>query len=296
MAILSYGQVGWRSASVAPLGSLLLDTYSGASSAYSLRKLRTAYTGAAIRVRRSSDSTAQDIGFKADGSLDTTALLAFVGAGNGFVSIWYDQAGSANFTQPNSANQPQIVSSGSVLIDNGKPTISFGTQSNLWYLNSPATFLANTASPICMFNIWKITDWANSNGGVFGPTAGNSKGLEITQTSVISRRSLLRINNVVKNDNSSESYQLWNNAAQTLSSINMLSSSVSAYKNGTAISLTNTTGISQINNINDTYSIGVYSSTYPAYMNQQEMIFFITDKTSDRTGIESNINSFYSIY
>ena len=42
---------------------LLLDTYPNAAVAYSLRKLRTAYTGAAIRVRRSSDNAEQDIGF-----------------------------------------------------------------------------------------------------------------------------------------------------------------------------------------------------------------------------------------
>lgn len=288
------GQVGWKSGILPP--SLLLDTYTGATSAYSLRKLRTAYAGSAIRVRRSSDNTSQDIGFDANGNLNTTALLSFVGAGNGFVSIWYDQVGTSNFTQSTLVNQPQIVSSGSVLLDNGKPTISYGTQSNTWYLTSPSLFLANTASPVCMFNVWKITDWTNSNGGVFGPTNGNSKGLEITQTSVISRRSLLRINNVIKNDNSTEAYQLWNNSQQSLTTINMLSSSVSSFKNGNSVSLTNTSGIPQINNISDTYSIGVYSSTYPAYMNQQEMILFIVDQTSNRTGIESNINSFYSIY
>ena len=38
----------------APAPSLLLDTYPNAAVAYSLRKLRTAYSGSAIRVRRSS--------------------------------------------------------------------------------------------------------------------------------------------------------------------------------------------------------------------------------------------------
>jgi hypothetical protein len=58
--------------------SLLLDTYTGAAVAYSLRKLRTAYTGAAIRVRRSSDNAEQDINF-VGGDLDTQSLLDFVG-------------------------------------------------------------------------------------------------------------------------------------------------------------------------------------------------------------------------
>ena len=45
----------------------LLDTYPNAAAAYSVRKLRTAYTGSAIRVRRSSDNAEQNIGFTALG-------------------------------------------------------------------------------------------------------------------------------------------------------------------------------------------------------------------------------------
>ena len=58
---------------------LLLDTYPNAAVAYSLRKLRTAYLGSAIRVRRSVDNTEQDFGFDINGDLDTTTLLDFVG-------------------------------------------------------------------------------------------------------------------------------------------------------------------------------------------------------------------------
>ena len=50
--------------------------------AYSLRKLRSAYIGSAVRVRRSSDNTEQDIGFTTEGELDTTSLLSFVGGEN----------------------------------------------------------------------------------------------------------------------------------------------------------------------------------------------------------------------
>ena len=60
----------------------LLDTYSGAAAAYSLRLLDSTYTGSAIRVRRSSDNTEQDIGFNVFGELDTVSLLAFAGTGD----------------------------------------------------------------------------------------------------------------------------------------------------------------------------------------------------------------------
>lgn len=65
-----------RGGGVAP--SLLLDTYTNAAVAYSLRKLRTAYTGSAIRVRRSVDNAEQDIGFSGN-DLDTQTMLDFVG-------------------------------------------------------------------------------------------------------------------------------------------------------------------------------------------------------------------------
>jgi PKD repeat protein len=112
---------------------LLLDAFPNAEVAYSLRKLRAAYTGSAIRVRRSSDNTEQDIGFNGSNGLDTTALTTFVGAGNGFVTTWYDQSGNGrDVTQTSSANQPQIVSSGIVVSKNSKPSLDFdGTNDTL---------------------------------------------------------------------------------------------------------------------------------------------------------------------
>ena len=103
---------------------LLLDFYPNASVAYSLRKLRTAYTGNCIRVRRSSDNTEQDIGFVGN-DLDTTSLLSFVGAGDGFVTIWYDQSGNGNnANQATALSQPQIVASGVVnVLLSGKPCL-----------------------------------------------------------------------------------------------------------------------------------------------------------------------------
>jgi hypothetical protein len=53
----------------------------------SLKKLRTNYNGASIRVRRSSDNAELNIGFTPTGNLDTVTLLAFVGTGNGNCSL-----------------------------------------------------------------------------------------------------------------------------------------------------------------------------------------------------------------
>jgi hypothetical protein len=58
---------------------LLLDLYPNAAVAYSLRKLRTTYSGSAIRVRRSVDNTDQDFGFDSSGNLDVNSIEDFVG-------------------------------------------------------------------------------------------------------------------------------------------------------------------------------------------------------------------------
>ncbi|GIV57693.1 MAG: hypothetical protein KatS3mg042_0606 [Rhodothermaceae bacterium] len=77
----------------------LLDEYPDAYAAYSLRKLSSTYTGPAIRVRRSSDDAEQDIGFGADDFLDTAALTAFVGSGDGYVTTWYSQIPGGDMTR-----------------------------------------------------------------------------------------------------------------------------------------------------------------------------------------------------
>jgi hypothetical protein len=102
----------------------LLDIYTGAQAAYSLRQLKASATFA-ISVRRSSDNNESAIGF-INGELDTAKLLNFVGGGNGFISTWYDQSGNGiDAEQFTLTAQPQIVVSGALSTVNGKPNIKF---------------------------------------------------------------------------------------------------------------------------------------------------------------------------
>jgi hypothetical protein len=106
--------------------SLLLDQYPNAYAAYALRKLRSDYAGPAIRVRRTSDSVEQNIGFAADGTLDTDALTSFVGSADGEVIRWYNQvSGGSNLTS-SGAGPPLIVQGGTVETnENGIPILYF---------------------------------------------------------------------------------------------------------------------------------------------------------------------------
>jgi hypothetical protein len=150
---------------------LILDGLNS-SAAYSLRKLRTAYLGAAVNVRRSSDGATQDIGFTASGDLDTVTLLAFVGVGNnGFIRTWYDQSGNGrNATQATAGSQPQIVSNGAIQTENGRPTLRFDGIDD--YLAAPSPLINTTHSLFILFTP-KIE---NEFGTVFGQWSSGQTG------------------------------------------------------------------------------------------------------------------------
>ena len=132
---------------------LLTDVPVAAARAYGGRKLASAYAGAAMRVRRSSDSTEQDIGF-VSGNLDTAALLAFAGSGSAFVVTWYDQSGNArNHTQATTSKQPRIVNAGVLDALNGKPTVIADGVDDIFTDTVPGAFTAGAASLLSVFKL-----------------------------------------------------------------------------------------------------------------------------------------------
>lgn len=103
--------------------ALPLDVVTGAAAAYSLRRLRTAYAGPAIRVRRSDNNAQTDIGF-VSGGLDTAALLAHCGGNSGSIVTWYDQLDNGrNMGQGVGNNQPRIVINGTLQLAGTLPAI-----------------------------------------------------------------------------------------------------------------------------------------------------------------------------
>lgn len=122
------------------------------SRAYSLRLVVPGYAGSAVKVRRSSDSTTQDIGFTS-GALDTASLLTFCGAGDGFVDTWYDQSGNTrHLTQVTTGAQPKLVSSGAVITSGGKPAVTFDGVDDVVFSTTPNLFAAGSASVCGVLN------------------------------------------------------------------------------------------------------------------------------------------------
>lgn len=248
---------------------LLLDLFPGAVRAYSTRKLYQNYSGACIRVRRSSDSTEQDFGFIA-GVLDTASLATFVGAGNGFVTKWYDQSGNSDAAQAVAIEQPGIVGSGTLYTINSIPALRvYDTKLDFTSLSSPT--IAIVAK----------TDATNNALYVLG---GNNQG-------VFWGGSFVGVNGIGAVDSSANSIQSSvENTNPHLALVLSNATQDAVYVDGSA-----TTGT--INTLT-TSCIGARLdvSTVDFRGKVGELIIWSSDKSSDQAAIQAAINEYWSIY
>ncbi|MGX7727613.1 sialate O-acetylesterase [Rhodococcus sp. 5G237] len=143
-----------------------------AYTAYSpARKLRGAYSGPALKVRRSTDSTTLDIGFTSAGVLDEAALLAFVGSGSGFVDTLYDQSGnSRHLMQPSASMQPRIVNAGTIEKANGKPALTPVDNLTVMEGEFAGLYAAGAASNV---GVWTAPPAGAASGAIFGESASS---------------------------------------------------------------------------------------------------------------------------
>lgn len=268
--------VGILTAAATSSFSFLLDLYPSAAAAYSLRKLRTAYSGSAIRVRRSSDNTDTDIGFVGD-ALDTTTLLTFVGVGNAKVITWYDQSGNGrNATNPNpSSNINFIVRTGVLQVINTKAAI------DIPLLTIPAFTVIGDVSYFMLQRKINIGPGINvgsvvglsllfSNGGdnnIYFQRSNGTTGFYIGASDTTTGNQIL---NAFNSAGSMSMYK--NNNIYTL--------------NGSASFAIANSQISAIGNASQILSTGLGT----------ELIIYTNSQLANRTAINTNINSYYSIY
>ena len=252
----------------------LLDQYSGAEAGYSLRKLSNSYTGFAVKVQDNVGGATQDIGFNADGELDTVALLAYAGSNDVFVETWYDQSGNVvNATQPSSGLRPQIVSSGVVIVDaNGSPAMDFtGTQelksTQIVEIEQPSTAISvvdttgRTSQAGWVYSLG-LTDYAAIQDD--GSTMRMYAGSFVIGTSGTNTRRL--------------DFSLFDGANSEI------------WFNGSSI----LTGNPGTNGISGIRIGGLNNANFQGYFS--EFIAYSSDQSDYRTGIEANINFFYNIY
>jgi hypothetical protein len=271
--------MGFDKAGFTVPATLLLDLYPSAAAAYSVRLLRTAYTGSAIRVRRSSDNTEQNIGFIGE-NLDTASLTTFCSGTNGFITTWYDQSGNgANSTQTIAVNQPQIVSSGSIININGKPSIQFdGLTNNLANSFSGAAGANVSAFAVRSFSSYPSTFRTMFNFDTYGLTHNSNGGFGAYGVAHIFNNSTTVLSN---NYPTTTGQALDTTINQTVLQRNNFSSTLSA---GSAYSPGGG-------------SVGSFQGTVQTFLgNLQELVIYQSDKSSDKSGIQTNINTYYAIY
>lgn len=130
----------------------MLGRYPGALVAYSLREIGARYVGPLVRVFRSSDSAEMDF-YAKNGAVDLNDIKNFVGTGDGFVTVWYDQSGNGlHAEQPVSASQPKIVSGGTVILFRSKGAVMFdGVNDALVIPDSVATAFKGGSSDLSVF-------------------------------------------------------------------------------------------------------------------------------------------------
>lgn len=277
----------------------LLNEYPGAAFAASVRLLDSTYTDGLLRVRAfdgasdqgtadvlpdpnenyfiSLNSTITNLDATATGrgltTSDTLGDLLSSGVSNydGFITTWFDQSGNANdATQGTAASQPQIASSGNLILENGKPALGWdGINTTLTIPNLQGQAILN------IFRVQKqesnrFVMLSLSSGlgdrGFTGELGSSSSGLPANFGTP----------------------QLYKNGV--LQSISTRNDTYNAFLNQNLHSVinANTTAWSD-------FAIGgTLSFTFRG--NVQEFTGYITDKSSDRTDIETNINNAFTIY
>ena len=292
----------------------LLNDYSGAAAAYSLRLLDNTYSGNAIKVRRSSDNAEQDIAF-VNNELDTASLETFAGAGDAFVTTWYDQSGSGNdATQTTASAQPKIVSSGSTILENGKPAVSYDGGDNLliWNNTTAPTLFQDMSDAISVLLVEKATAISNSNGSWFnGNTTfelrenSNATGTGVTFSIGYSNYTFGFGVSDNYTTNAEIEFSGTITSAQRLSASFVNGDNLDVYLNsssGISTTFTTATGDRSVGTGNSTLVIGSRSrdsgqaDTSYFLGTMQEIVLYKSNESANRTGIETNINDFYSIY
>ena len=251
----------------------LLDEFSGAAAAYSLRNLSLLSDPAVVRVRRDNDNAEQD--FTATEVSDGT-LAAWVGAGNdGFVRTWYDQSGNGrNATQVTTANQPILVQNGVILMVNNKPQVNFDTTDLL-----STSFSRTNYAAFCVFS-------ANSVDSINFCVPINN-----LITGGIGVRPTLKLYDSMATFNASAANNTVVLGIRLLAtSINFASVS-NLYKNSLLVSTASGSALSQ-----SQLGLGSIGTGVAASSSIQEVIFYTTDQSANRTAIEANINAHYNIF
>jgi hypothetical protein len=285
----------------------ILDSFPNAYHAHSLRKLRTAYTGFCLRVRRTAvTSTEVNVGFDSNNTISLNSPIVYasgtatnattlgqfaqgivdglIAHSNIFVVTWYDQSGNGrNPTQGTAGQQPRIVrlASGVATLE----TNTSGGKVAVRFIQANNTFLgiSNTSIPLNNVSSYTLGTAISTTSAntllTLGYTAGNifhlpqNLGITYLSTGAFSG------NGVVVGQN-------------RLYSLICGASTTSAYANGnilTPATVTSGAGPNTFIRFGHRGITVVYSDIY-----MQEAISFVGNPS--KIALETNINKYYKIW
>jgi hypothetical protein len=200
----------------------------------------------------------------------------------GYVTQWYDQSGNnRHATQTATGSQPLIVSSGSLVTENGKPALSFdGTSTNLKSDIFTSSLLPYTTFTAVKFNTFTSFNFIVSHGNELGVLASYNPGSG--QTFWAKNNVNLFGGGTAATNTPYLLYALFNNTSSEIASNGNIATTGST---GTFTWSTITIG-SDTDNEGGTFINGTVSEHLEYYANQ----------SSNRPLIENNINNYYNIY
>lgn len=293
-AISPYKIPSFQSVGVGFLG--LLDEYPNAAAAYSVRLLKSDYTGALVEIAGYTTTptfvenkaflpdannelslTSQDVGL-------TTTLGDWITANNitdGYVRTWYDQSGAgSDATQTTASNQPKIVSSGAVITENGKISVKF---------NGTTDYIQNQLSvggTVTAFAVSKIVSELDFNFiyDSFGTGGRIRLGLHNANEYFV--------------DNGDAKYAYSTTASNGLQ--NLFFAEHTNSRVSISVNQDTLQAVQSANFYANTqyWNIGARNDGAEHFLDGtiQELILYPSDQSTNREAIETNINNHYTIY
>ena len=236
------------------------------------------YTGATNR-----NVYAWGVQLNESSSAQTYVSASATQVGSGYVTTWYDQTGNArNATNTISSDQPIIVNYGGIKRSGARPTIFFENVTDSYLLSTGYTVSQPNTTIVVAQNKSTSTLGRNIFIGIGGAQGnqrliaqGTTGFLAIGSGGANAVASTTAIGTILR------SYFLTFNGAST-----------QLYTNNTSIIGPTSAG----NGALTSASIGSITGSNPIQGGISEIIFYGSNQTSNQLGIESNLNSYYTIY
>ena len=292
--------------------SYILDLYPSAHHAYSLRKLRSAYGGFCLRIRRTTTtptvtSTTVDLSFDSNNTISLNSAITYVSGTitlatnlgqfcasvvngysnpdlvntnqNIFVVTWFDQSGNGkNPTQASATPQPRLVNLGNLERSGGKVAVRCESAS------ADRVLIADTSANINNMSSYFVGAYVNPTATSIGYSLGTINRFYLPNNQGGNIYAGYNIATAILLEASTTNRRLYQLIAPTTGSTTLAQGWLNGVPKAT---------VALVNAANTTITLGTGATAYyDGYI--QEVIGWQTN--ANRVEKETNINSYWTIY